>query len=445
MSKRAACVLSLALAFAPAALQAEGRGPRHGEFRVNSYTPGNQFGGHVAARPNGGFVVVWDSDHESGPDSGTGYPGSGRTGVFARLFNRSGRPVGREFLVNSYTTGLQFRPRVAVAPSGEFVVVWTGYGDGGNPPPGGFSYGSAYGVFARQFGRDGTPLGGDFQVNTYTTHYQGLPSVAMSGSGDFVVVWNSSVSVRDTGAQDGSGYGVFGRQFAASGAPLGGEFQVNSYTPGDQAEPVVAAADDGAFVVVWGSNDGSSFGVFGRRFDEDGSPRGNDFRVNTYTPGAQARPTIAAAADGDFVVAWTSNGQDGSLTGVFGQRFNRRGQRRGGEFRANSYTVGSQSTPCLASNDEGDFVVTWTSAAPNPFVPGQDGSGSGVFGQLFDSNGRRWSSEFQVNSYTTGFQRAGCPAALPGGDFVVTWQSYLQDGSGNGVFGRRFDVPTRRH
>jgi hypothetical protein len=90
-------------------------------------------------------------------------------------------------------------------------------------------------------------------------------------------------------------------------------------------------------------------------------------------------------------------------------------------------------------------VVTWTSAAPNPFVPGQDGSGSGVFGQLFDSNGRRWSSEFQVNSYTTGFQRAGCPAALPGGDFVVTWQSYLQDGSGNGVFGRRFDVPTRRH
>jgi hypothetical protein len=448
MTQRAACVLSLALAIPLASAEAAGIGPRRGEFRVNSYTPGNQLRPRVAARPNGGFVVVWDSDHEAGPDRPGGYPGSGTRGVFARLFNRNGRPIGGEFLVNAYTTGLQFRPKVAVAPNGEFVVVWTGYGDGGTTPPGGSSYGSGYGVFARQFARDGTPLGGDFQVNTYTTHYQGSPSVAMSQSGDFVVVWHSSYPF-DTGPQDGSGYGVFGRQFAASGVPLGDEFQVNTYTPGNQSIPAVAAAANGDFTVVWNSVDGNAIGIFGRRFDADGSPRGDDFRINSYTPGPQSFPTIGAARDGDFVVAWTGQGvppgQDGSFAGIFAQRFNQRGQRRGAEFLVNTYTTGSQATACLSANPEGDFVVTWRSDAGSPFGSGQDGSSSGVFGQWFDADGGRRGQEFQVNTYTTGSQSAGCPAALPSGDFVVTWQSYLQDGSSSGVFGRRFESPRGRH
>jgi hypothetical protein len=33
----------------------------------------------------------------------------------------------------------------------------------------------------------------------------------------------------------------------------GGEFQVNTYTTGSQSDPAVAAAADGAFVVVWES------------------------------------------------------------------------------------------------------------------------------------------------------------------------------------------------
>jgi hypothetical protein len=32
-------------------------------------------------------------------------------------------------------------------------------------------------------------------------------------------------------------------------------------------------------------------------------------------------PSVAAFSGGDFVVVWTSVGQDGSLDGVYGQRF----------------------------------------------------------------------------------------------------------------------------
>ncbi len=104
-------------------------------------------------------------------------------------------------------------------------------------------------------------LGGEFQVNTYTTSSQGGPSVAVDGAGNFVVVWHSS-------GQDGSSNGVFGRRFSSSGAPLGGEFQVNTYTTSSQSFPAVAGDTAGNFVVVWSSigQDGSAGDIFGQRF-----------------------------------------------------------------------------------------------------------------------------------------------------------------------------------
>src|SRR6185295_12761410 len=69
---------------------------------------------------------------------------------------------------------------------------------------------------------------------------------------------------------------------------------------------------------------------------------GGEIVVNTYTTGVQAQPSVASAAGRGFVVTWESYGQDGSKYGAFGQRFDGRGARAGGEFRANSYTTGNQ-------------------------------------------------------------------------------------------------------
>ena len=67
--------------------------------------------------------------------------------------------------------------------------------------------------------------------------------------------------------------------------------------------------------------DGSSYGVFAQRFAAAGARRGAEFRVNTYTTGEQARPSVASDSVGNFVVAWEGDGQDGSGYGVFAQRF----------------------------------------------------------------------------------------------------------------------------
>ena len=50
-------------------------------------------------------------------------------------------------------------------------------------------------------------------------------------------------------------------------------------------------------------------------------PTGAEFPVNSYTTSDQGIPAVASDASGNFVVAWSSYGQDGSGIGVFGQRY----------------------------------------------------------------------------------------------------------------------------
>lgn len=268
--------------------------------------------------------------------------------------------------------------------------------------------------------------GSEFQVNSFTTNEQSYSAAAMDAGANFVITWMSE--------QDGSGFGVFGQRFNSDGTPRGPEFQVNSYTTTDQSYPKVASEANGDFVVVWqsyNSQDGNAFGIFGQRYASNGTSLGSEFQVNTYTTSDQTVALVGMDLNGDFVVVWTSSGQDGDGRGVFGQRYASNGSELGGEFAINTYTTGSQYAISVASAHDGDFVVAWQSA-------GQDGDGYGVFGQRFASDGTPQGDEFQINSYTAGNQLVPS-VAVDGGDFVVVWQSYGQDGSGYGVFGQRFN------
>ena len=91
------------------------------------------------------------------------------------------------------------------------------------------------------------------------------------------------------------------------------------------------------------------------------SADGPEFQVNTYTTSVQALPSVAMDADGDFVVAWHSgnfgSGQDGSLYGIYAQRYNAAGVAQGSEFQVNTHTTERQAFPSVAMDADGDFVV----------------------------------------------------------------------------------------
>ena len=127
-------------------------------------------------------------------------------------------------------------------------------------------------------------------------------------------------------------------------APVGSEFRANTYTSSDQIFSSVTALNDGGFVVTWSSDgqDGSGYGIYGQRYAADGTPVGSEFRANTYTTSDQIYSSVTALNDGGFVVTWSSFGQDGSGWGIYGQRYAADGTPVGGEFRANTYTSSDQ-------------------------------------------------------------------------------------------------------
>ena len=376
---------------------------RISEFRVNSYTQDFQYYSSVAMAPDGRLVVVWISSGQDGS----------RDGIFGRIFKPDGTPDGSDFQVNTYTDNDQQDPDVAMAPDGHFVVVWESDGQDGDDE----------GVYARIFKPDGTPDGDEFQVNIHTSSNQDNPKVAMAPDGHFVVVWESY-------GQDGDNEGVYARIFKPDGTPDGDEFQVNATTREDQDMPDVAMAPDGHFVVVWVSygQDHDGNGIYARIFKPDGTPDGDEFRVNSTISGDQINPAIAMAPDGRLVVVWESDHQDG--WDIYARRFDPSGTSVGSEFRVNTHTSNDQKNPEVAMDDYGRYVVVWQSY-------GQDRSGYGVYAQIFDA-AARIGREFRVNTYTDSSQEIAHVAMTPSGHFVVTWHSYGQDWSGSGVYAQRY-------
>jgi len=381
------------------------QGPVGPEFRVNTYTVSDQQRPSVAADAAGNFVVVWAS-----PGDGFG------PGIFGQRFSSAGIPLGMEFRINTYVTGTQTYPAVASDGTGNFVVVWRSDGQDGWDD----------GVFGQRYDASGSPLGAEFRVNAFTSFDQGSPAVAADSAGNFVVVWSSDSNQPPYGGPPI----VMGQRYASSGSPLGTEFRVNDTSVG--VAPAVAMDPVGNFVVAWTKGQiGQPIDIAGRRFATTGAPLGPEFQINTTANSYEVAPDVAVDASGNFVVVWFNGDVFGGLFGdLFGQRFSSNGAPLGPEFRVTTSPY-DQLNLRVGSDAAGNFVVAWRSYA-------QDGSGQGVFGQRYASDGTPLGTEFRVNTHTTLDQKSPAVAADPAGNFVVVWESQSQDGSGNGVFGQRY-------
>lgn len=412
---RLSALLSAALAASPPAGAAVTNTP-HGEaFSVNTFTTGNQAAPAVAADGFGRYVVVWESE---------GQDGSSRS-VVGRRFDANGASLDNEFLINTYTTSAQRNAAVAANDNGAFVVVWESLG----PDT------SGYAVRGRLFDAAGLPMTAEFAVNQFTTGDQAAPRVGMNASGGFVVVWQDAV-------QDGSGRGVRARRFDAAGSPLGGEFALNSYTTSDQESPDVAVDASGNFVAVWQSvgslgGDSSLASVQARIFDASGAPTsGPEFQLNSYGYDNQVLPRIAADDSGSFLVVWQSDGSEGSDqqgTSIQATYMDLQGTL-GDEFQVNDNPTLNQVAPAVAGSGSFAFVTAWEGPPP-----GGTGLDVEIAAKRFDGGAV---AEFQVNSYTPDEQRAAAIARTAQGDFVVVWESYGPvggDPSSKGILARLYD------
>lgn len=223
----------------------------------------------VAMDDAGDFVIAWTSYGEGG------YPSASGEDIRAERFDSKGDPQTSNAVinVNTYTSGNQNHPAVAMDANGEFVVAWED--DSGEDL-------SGAGVFANVYNSDGTALTSEFEVNQTTAGPQELPNVSMDTSGDFVVTWENYTA-------GGSYSDVYERRYSADGQPATDERELPTasdntptYTGGFQNSPDVALDSQGDYIVAWSGYGSNQYGVYAQRF---GFPKATTGSTNAFGDG----------------------------------------------------------------------------------------------------------------------------------------------------------------
>lgn len=382
-----------ALTLATTLVQGQGSyAPEGTEYNIAGVLDGTQTMPFSSIRTSGGYLVWQDNITD-----GAGF------GISGRKLDGSLSGSLSTFRVNVTGADDQENPAVAMLNDGGAAFVWQGGKQG---------FQHIYGRFRSAAGLWTT---GDLLISTATNVYQVDPVAATLTGGNVVVAWASFYQ-----AGSGSLRDVYFQILTPAGSKSGGETQANVVTAFNQRSAAIAPLSDGRFVLVWVSEQQrfeNSVDVYGRIFTATGVAAGGEFLINSGT-NTCANPSVAAAADGGFTVAWMEKDvqTEANSWDIYARAFN--GSATGGVTRRiNSTTVGDQLAPKIAGQG-GDFLVVWTSMA-------QDGSSDGVYGQFLASDGSLVQGEFRVNTTTAGPQRNPTVAADGVGRFLTVWTSFV--------------------
>ncbi len=331
-------------------------------------------------------------------------------------------PTGIEVRLNSTTAGEQRLTDLDTAADGRFVAVWKSQTSAAAPRR----------IVARVFGPDLLPRTGEIVVATVPNEVSAFTGrVGLDkATGNFVVVWSTA---------DSSFFptGLFARRFSALGVSLGPTMVLGAAGSG-RGFPDVARSN-AQFVVVWQQPDGlgtpdvPSYNLLGRKFTAAGAPAGSIFSV-VSGPGSQEFPEADMNASGRFAVAFEHH-----TDGVGGLHID----IGVASFAANTLPVlpptlvtslGKEEGPGVVIGNDGKLFVEWSDDGIDP--PDDHGHGFGVLGLILRENGKVVAGPGRVNVFLPNIQAAGHPVLTHTGGFLAGWISFLQDGSGTGVYGR---------
>ncbi|MGD0351256.1 MAG: hypothetical protein ABSB84_13220 [Verrucomicrobiota bacterium] len=275
--------------------------------------------------------------------------------------------VATTITTNTSVNGnFRINPAVAALNNSNVVVVWGGFDE--------VNSSSLQDVYGQIFSPTGQKIGGEFLINQFINYNQRTPAVAALKNGGFVTAWVSEqertafaggVDITNGTAPSSVGSAsvdIYARLYDNNGVAQSDEFLVN-VDANPCANPAVAAASDGSFMVAWGAYDMANltngWDIYARAFSSAGIG-GAIARVNSYLVGPQFAPRISALG-GEYLIVWTSSWQDGSANGAYGQFVHEDGSLVGGEFRVNTTPPGEQMQPTVTSDGAGQFLAVWTS------------------------------------------------------------------------------------
>ncbi|MSP93232.1 MAG: hypothetical protein EXR79_15790 [Myxococcales bacterium] len=367
---------------------------------ANQTTLGNQDAVSVAATPDGSRgLLAW-----AGP-----VPGLDGLEVRGRVVDASGKPLGAEFALNQTTADNQAAPAVAGTVAG-FVAAWQGYGQDGAQET----------VVGRVFDDAGVPTTGEVVLNTTTKGNQTHPAVGASPGGLWMAAWiddNLSGSVNR----------VMVRGFDKAGTPLSGELSIAGFQPGAATPRVVHVAGTSDFLTAWIQTISTGQQrVHLRRISAGGAAVTPAFSSpNSYVANSPyVAVTLAANSAGAVTCARYGGGLQASVACAPVDLV--KGTMPAPLLLPDA-AVGSPHAPALAAAAGGQFRVAWHSDAI-------DGSGFAIQAVPvgIDAKVVQGAARIQANRTTQGSQYAPALAWLQGG-MLTAWVSEGQDGSGSAV------------
>lgn len=311
------------------------------------------WGASIAPLVGGGYAVVWVGDLvEFQRFGGSIYH------VIAQSFTATGAPIGSPVQIEETTPAFYWYPRpialpqVAALAGGGYVLVWA------------HRAGTDLEIHARRFNADGTPAGALQQVTPVGTGYLGVVGLATGG---YLVTWGTRGFAPDGGAR------AFGPDDAALGPvqPVGPSWADYPINGGDA--PVLAPLAGGGAVMVW-RRDSFPY-VLVQQLAPDASPLAGAKTVDDSTSASPTHqsPAVAGLPDGGYVVAWIEAGD------VHARRFAANGTPAGDETRINLVTTAVQPPIAVVPMASGGFMISWSGV-------GADGVRRN-YARLFPANG----------------------------------------------------------
>ncbi len=306
--------------------------------------------------------------------------------IFMRIFNAEGDSLVGPAKVNTFDADTQIFPHVAVALDGSFLVVWNSW----EPPNPGDAHKRVI-IRSQLFDSSGQADGTEQILSEIKTLIAGdaRPELTALPGGGYVVVWESSQSADP----NDTSYSIQGRLVGADGVPSGDQFQINELMTGTlEAYSSVAALADGGFVVTWARPQ-----IHGRRFMADGTPVGGDFQVNTYVSlHSRVETSVAVNEDGRVLVVWTDREERVNSSEIRGRLYSATLSPLGPDFRINTYETDAQNEPVVAAYGKGGFFVVWRSTGSS----GPDAEPTSIEGRIVIGADAFSSPQFLLNRYT---------------------------------------------
>ena len=139
----------------------------------------------------------------------------------------------------------------------------------------------------------------------------------------------------------------------------------------------------------------------------------DEYLVNNETASSQTEPEVAVLADGKYIVTWQDQshvGGDATGWAVKAKLYSATGEPLTSEFLVNTYTSGHQHETTTTALANGGFVIAYSSAFQTD-----------IKAQVFDTNATPVGSELDLNSIATGTRGLSHITALDNGGFIATW------------------------